>query len=138
MPILVLGIAHLKIFYRNFLCLKVFELKLRLSRYNLFFWPMANKRWSEHGFHWYMACHALERHGGAIWVKLDEKPCGKENFERNWKMTVYGWLKVKLLYYISIKSAFHCFLQLGTAFFVTSGFLESKAVSVGQISKIRK
>ena len=132
MPILVLGIAHLKFFYRNFLCL------LRLSRYNLFFWPMANKRWSEHGFHWYMACHALERHGGAIWVKLDEKPCGKENFDRNWKMTVYGWLKVKLLYYISIKSAFHCFLQLGTAFFVTSGFLESKAVSVGQISKIRK
>ena len=58
-------------------------------------------------------------------------------------MTVYGWPKVKLFYYIIIKSAFHCFLQLGDIcfsswdiiFFVTSGFRESKALSVGHISK---
>ena len=35
-------------------------------------------------------------------VKL-EKPWGKENFDRKWRMTVYGWLKVKFLYYVSIK-----------------------------------
>ena len=69
LPILVLGIVHLKCFYGNFLCLKVFEFKLKLSCYNLFFWPMANRKWSKHVFHWYMVCHALERHGGAIWGK---------------------------------------------------------------------
>ena len=58
-----------------------------------------------------MVCHALERHGSAIGVKLDEKPCGKENFDRKWRMTVYGWLKVKLLYYTSVLN------QLSTAFY---------------------
>ena len=54
------------------------------------------------------------------------------------------WLaKGKVMYYISIKWAFQCFLQLGdmcfsswdTIFFVTPGFQESKTVSVGQISR---
>ena len=42
--------------------------------------------------------------GGAICgVKLKEKPCGKENFDRKWRMTVYNWIKVKLMYYSRIK-----------------------------------
>ena len=32
-------------------------------------------------------------------------------------MTVYNWLKVKVLYYSSIKSAFQRFLQLGDVSF---------------------
>ena len=36
-------------------------------------------------------------------VKLEQKPCGKENFDRRWRMTVYNWVKVKLLLYSSIK-----------------------------------
>ena len=47
-----------------------------------------------------------------------------------------------IVLYISIKLAFHCFLQLGDmcfsswdiTFFVMPGFQESKTVSVGQIS----
>ena len=36
-------------------------------------------------------------------VKLEEKPSGKENFDRKWRMTVYNWIKVKLLYYSRIE-----------------------------------
>ena len=36
-------------------------------------------------------------------VKLEEKPSGKKNFDRKWRMTVYNWIKVKLLYYSRIK-----------------------------------
>ena len=32
-------------------------------------------------------------------VKLEEKPCGKESFDGKCRMTVYNWIKVKLLYY---------------------------------------
>ena len=46
-------------------------------------------------------------------VKLEQKPCRKVNFDG----TVYNWLKVKLLYYSSIKQAFQCFLQLGNMSF---------------------
>ena len=63
-----------------------------------------------------------------------------------WRMTVYGWLKVKLFYYISItlnklSTAFYSLAICAFSswdfffFFVTWRFLESKAVSVGQISK---
>ena len=77
---------------------------------------------------------------GAIWEKLQQKLCKKDNF------AVHNWIKVKLLYYCNIKAAFQCFLQLGDMsfsswdiiFFVRSGFKGSKAVSVGQISDIFK
>ena len=36
-------------------------------------------------------------------VKLEEKPCRKECFDGKWRMTVYNWIKVKLLYYSRIK-----------------------------------
>ena len=36
-------------------------------------------------------------------VKLVEKHCGKENFDGKWRMTVYNWIKAKLLYYSRIK-----------------------------------
>ena len=36
-------------------------------------------------------------------VKLEQKPCGKENFETKCIMNVQNWLKAKLLFYISIK-----------------------------------
>ena len=39
---------------------------LKLCHYNLFLWPGTNQKWSKHRFHWYIVCHALERHGGAI------------------------------------------------------------------------
>ena len=75
---------------------------------------------------------------GAIWEKLQQKLCKKDNF------AVHNWIKVKLLYYCNIKAAFQCFLQLGDMsfsswdifFFVRSGLKGSKAVSVGQISDI--
>ena len=113
--------------YRNFLCLKVFELKLKLSHYNLFFWAVASRKWSKHRFHWYMVCHALEKHAGAISgkVKLQEKPCGKENLGRISTMTIYNWVKLKfvLLYYSWIKYAFQCFLQLGDMCFSSWGII---------------
>ena len=36
-------------------------------------------------------------------VKLEQKPYEKENFDIKWRMTVHNWLKVKLLFYTSIK-----------------------------------
>ena len=36
-------------------------------------------------------------------AKLEEKPWGKETFDGKWRMTVYNWIKVKLLYYSRIK-----------------------------------
>ena len=63
----------------------------------------ANQKWSKHGFHGYIDWYGLERHGAAILVKLKRKLCRKENFDSKWRMTVYGWPKVKLFYYISIK-----------------------------------
>ena len=45
-------------------------------------------------------------------VKLEQKLCGKENFDTKWRTTVHNWLKVKLLFYSSIKLAFQFFLQL--------------------------
>ena len=45
-------------------------------------------------------------------VKLEQKLCGKENFDTKWRATVHNWLKVKLLFYSSIKLAFQFFLQL--------------------------
>ena len=55
-------------------------------------------------------------------VKLEQKPYVKENFDTKWRMTVYNWLKVKLLFYSSIKQTFQCFLQLGDMCFSSSGF----------------
>ena len=55
----------------------------------------------------------IERHGGPISEKLEQKTCEKENFDGKWKMTVYNWLKVKLLHCSSIKQAFQCFIQFG-------------------------
>ena len=69
-----------------------------LCHYNSFPGPGANQKWSKHGFHGYIDCYGLERHEAAISVKL-----WKDNFESKWRMTVYGWPKVKLFYYISIK-----------------------------------
>ena len=34
-------------------------------------------------------------------VKLEQKPCEKENFDGKW--TVHNWIKVKLLYYSRIR-----------------------------------
>ena len=79
------------------------QFKALLLQALLFLGPGANQKWSKHGFQGYIDCYALERHGAAISVKLWQKLCGKENFDSKWRMTVYGWLKVKLLYYISIK-----------------------------------
>ena len=36
-------------------------------------------------------------------VKLEQKPCRKDNFDTKWRITVHNWLKVKLLFYSSIK-----------------------------------
>ena len=36
-------------------------------------------------------------------LKLEKKPYGKENFDAKWRMTVHNWLKVKVLFYTSIK-----------------------------------
>ena len=58
---------------------------------------------SKHGFDQYIVCYALERHGGVILEKVEPIFCGKGNFGGKWRMTVYNWLKVKLLYYSSIK-----------------------------------
>ena len=101
-----------KIFDGN-LSLKIFELNLKVCCYNSFFWLIANQKLSKRGFHWYMVYQALERHGGAMEVKLEQKSSGKENFDRKWRMAVYSWIKVKLLYYSRIKYVFQCFLQLG-------------------------
>ena len=66
-----------------------------------------------------MVCYALKRHKDLdvpLEVKLEQKPCRKENFNGKWRMIVYNWIKVNLLYYSSIKQAFQCFLQLGDVF----------------------
>ena len=47
--------------------------------------------------------HVLERHGGAIFEKLEQKPCRKENFDEKWRRTVNSWLMVKLLHSSNIK-----------------------------------
>ena len=83
--------------------MKVFQVNLKLCYYNSFPGPGANQKWSKWRFHPYMDCYALERHGGVIWEKLEQKICIKENFDGKWRMTVYDWLKVKLLSYSSIK-----------------------------------
>ena len=36
-------------------------------------------------------------------VKLKQKPYGKGDFDTKWRTTVLNWLKVKLLFYSSIK-----------------------------------
>ena len=91
-----------KFFGGNFL--KAFELNLKLCRYNSFPGPGANHKWSKkQGFHGYAVCHTLERHGGVILKKVEQVFCRQENFDRKWRMLVYNWIKVKLLYYISIK-----------------------------------
>ena len=41
-----------------------------LCHYNSFPGPGANQKWSKHGFHGYIDCYGLERHGAAISVKL--------------------------------------------------------------------
>ena len=93
-----------KFFYRNFLCLKVFELNLKLCCYNLFQGPGANHKWSKQGFHGYIVCHASERqHGGVILEKVEQMFCRKENFDGKWRITVCNWIKVKLLYYSRVK-----------------------------------
>ena len=67
-----------KFFYGKFLCLKVFEVNLKLCCYNSFPGPETNQMWSKHGFHKYIDCYGLERHVVAIWVKLEQKLCRKE------------------------------------------------------------
>ena len=60
-------------------------------------------------------------------------------------MTVYNWIKVKLLYYCSIKEAFQCFLQFGNVyfsswdiiFFITSIFKNLRLVSGSNFWYIR-
>ena len=81
----------------------MFEVNLKFCHYNSFLGPGANQKRSKHGFHRYMDCDALERHGGAISEKIEQKLCRKKNFDGKWRMNVYNWLKVKLLYYSSIK-----------------------------------
>ena len=58
-----------KIFYGNFLCLKVFKLKLNLCCYSSFICSGTYQKWSKHGIHRYIVCHALERYVDAIWGK---------------------------------------------------------------------
>ena len=124
---------HRNFFYRNSLCLKVFEVNLKLCHYNLFPGPGTNQKWFKYGFHRHMDWDGLERHIAAIWVKLYQKLCRKENFDGKWRMTAYNWQKVKLLYHSSIKKAFQCFLQLcdmcfsswDIIFFVASVFSQS-------------
>ena len=124
----------------------MFKLNLRLCHYNLFPGRGGNQKWSKHWFHWYMVCYALERHGAANWRETWAGTLRKGNFDSIWRITVYNWLKVKLLYCSSIKQAFQCFLQLGDMyfsswdikFFATSVFRESEAVSASQISEMFK
>ena len=87
----------------TFYAWKCLEVNLKLCHYNSFPGPGANQKRSKHRFHGYIDGYSLERHGAVIWVKLQGKLCGKENFDSKWRMTLYGWLKVKLLYYIIIK-----------------------------------
>ena len=49
---------------------QVFEVNLKLCRYNSFPGPVANQKLSKHGIHGYIDCYGLERHGAAISVKL--------------------------------------------------------------------
>ena len=37
---------------------------------NSFLGPGSNQKWSKHGFHRYIDCYGLERHGAVISVKL--------------------------------------------------------------------
>ena len=62
MPILVLEIAH-----KKFLTVTFYAWKCSNSIWSsaaTTCWLMANQKRSKHGFHWYMICHDLERHGG--------------------------------------------------------------------------
>ena len=122
-----------KFFYGKFLCLKVFEVNLKLCCYNSCPGPETNQMWSKHGFHKYIDCYGLERHVAAIWVKLEQKLCRKENFGREWRMTAYNWPKVKWLCYSSIKPAFQCFLHLGNMYFSSWGISFFFYVSFQQI-----
>ena len=72
-----------KMFYENFLCLKVFEVNLKLCHYNWFLRPGANLMWSKHWFDWYMDCRAIERYASFIWKKLQQKLCRKKNLMGN-------------------------------------------------------
>ena len=85
-------------FHGNFLCLKVLALNLMICCYNSFLGRGSNRKRSKHGFRWYIDCYVLKRHGAANWEELKRSLCGKENFDDKWKMTVYSWLKVMLLY----------------------------------------
>ena len=68
---------NLNFFYGNF-CLKLFKLKLKVTCYNLLFWPMANRKWSKHRFHWYMVIVMLWK-DLEVPVKLEERRTFTEN-----------------------------------------------------------
>ena len=148
LPILVLGIAHLKIFLQElFMPENVWtqgSLATTCSSGQCQ-WPIESDLNTDSIDIWFVM----------LWKDMEvpsELNLMRNLAERRTLTENGGWLfmwlakgKVIVLY-ISIKSAFHCFLQLGNMcfsswdiiFFVTSGFRESKAVSVGQISKISK
>ena len=39
----------------------------------------------------------------ALEVKLEQKTCEKEDFDTKCRVTIHNWLKVKLLFYTSIR-----------------------------------
>ena len=54
-----------------------------LCHYNSFPGPGANQKWSKHGFHGYIDCYGLERHGAAISVKLSENSAERRTLTVN-------------------------------------------------------
>ena len=81
----------------------MFELKLKLSHYICSFgqWPIESDLNTDSIDIWFVMLWKDMK--VSYQIKLEKKACGKENFDRKWRITVYGWLKVKLLYYLSIK-----------------------------------
>ena len=82
-----------KIFDENFLWLKTFESNLKLCCSNFFLWPMANDLNMDSIDIWFFMLWKDMK--VPLKVKLEQKPCGKENFDEKWRVTVYNWMKVK-------------------------------------------
>ena len=97
-------------FYGNFPCLKMFELSLGLWSYNSLLGPGTNQKRSQHWFYRYMHCYALETHGGSSWKETWAENLRQGNFDNKWRIIVYNWLEVKLLFCSSIKQISQCYL----------------------------
>ena len=69
-------------------------------------WPGTNQKWSKQRIHRYIDCYVLERNEGYHLRKTLAKTLRKGELSRKMEddlMTVLNWIKVKLLYYCSIK-----------------------------------